>query len=136
MSSERDVPLLCRSFQLGKKEMNSYSGLILFFEDRTPLHKQRSLLFPYNLYKTPYHTTMSSRSRFADVMQRGTSRLLAFAAFGFIGYTSALILGNKVIFPVERKKVVSFHESDRTLRHSKITNNYLGPLDRTCTHWR
>jgi hypothetical protein len=30
---------------------------------------------------------------------------LAFAAFGFIGYTAALIVGNKIIFPVEKKKV-------------------------------
>lgn len=58
---------------------------------------------------------MSSRSRFADVLQRSSSRLLAFAAFGFIGYTAALIVGNKIIFPVEKKKVVSFHESGSAL---------------------
>jgi len=53
----------------------------------------------------------SSKSRFADVFQRNTSRLLAFAAFGFIGYTAVLIVGNKLIFPAEKKKVVSFHEA-------------------------
>jgi hypothetical protein len=62
---------------------------------------------------------MSSKSRVADVFQRGTSRVLAIAAFGFIGYTAALILGNKVIFPVEKKKVVRIHESRSEFRTRK-----------------